>query len=580
MKRFIFALTALLTVTLFAGTCFAAVGVSGGLGVQSGVSFAYGPVATGSGGGNTVYIVGGGAAVTEDTSAAWTGVSIYQARGLDAYTEFMMAPYVAGNQVSGVSITGVQSPVLIPNLLGGVSLFVITNNYHGYGAVNDAQKGITGFTLWGASHDSDNNMAISSYVDATQNFGSGSTDTAVLYPPAYSAWYVANSTTVSGNSLFFATSGTTTGGANGVGAPGFNTGATIYCLNPAAAGAPDTNSTNGVLNFAYESLVSGFVSGPVVWQRPGNGGVSVFVLAAPGAQGGFSGVSLIGYDGADINGNVNTTNSRGVWNFRINAPFPGSPSIGGRSFSSVTAYPTPCLGVGVLNWGKTNFSGNSLFVTDGTGGVSVFNVNTPTAATQAGYEVRFYKYSNDVIASSVTPIASPVTQGQFLVLPSATGVTVFSGTKPLTAATVGQPAWGYEFTVANGYDVNNWYMAGTPSISRGLLVVPIASNAGQTTGKLRRQGRVVLMDLATGAILDSFNLNSGAIASIANVGQATYAVDYTSSIFRISWQGGTIRGADFWGQFKFDAQKTGNNTADNPQPPPGDDSGCFISTLK
>jgi hypothetical protein len=569
-------------VTLFAGTCFGAAATSGALGVNSGVSFTYGPVANGSGAGNTVYIVGGGGAVTEDTSGAWTGVSLYQSRGSDSYTEFWLAPYVAGNQRTGVTVTGVQSPVLIQNPLGGVSLFVITNNFHGYAAATAGHAGVTGFSVWGVSHDSGNVTTLSSYADATQRAGSGSTDTAVLYPPAYSTWFVQNSTTVSGNSLFFGTSGTTTG-ASGDGAgdkAGFNTGATLYCLNPAAVGNIGTQSANGVLNYTWESNVSGFVSGPVVWQRPGGGGVSVFVLAAPGAQGGFSGVSLIGYDGQDIDRNRSTMNTRGIWNFRINAPFPGTPAAGARSFSSITAYPTPCLGVGVLNWGKTNFSGNSLFVTDGTGGVSVFNVNTAASTAQAGYEVRFYKYSNDVIASSVTPIGSPVTQGQFLVLPSATGVTVYSGVNPLTAATVGQPAWGTEFTVANGYDVNNWYVAGTPVISRGLLIVPITSNAGQTTGRLRRQGRLVLMDLGTGTIFDSFNLNSGAIASPAAVGQQTYAVDYTSSIFRITWTGGTVRANDFWGQFKFDAQKTGNNTLETPAAAPASSSGCFISTLK
>jgi hypothetical protein len=584
-----FALTALLMVTLFAGTCFGAAATSGALGVNSGVSFTYGPVATGSGAGNTVYVIGGGGAVTEDTSGAWTGVSFYQSRGSDSYTEFWLAPYVAGNQRTGVTVTGVQSPVLIPNPLGGASIFVLTNNYHGYATALDRMKGVTGFALWGVSHDSGNNAAISTYVDTLQRPGSGATDTVVLYPPTYISWFVENSTTVSGNSLFFGTSGTTVGGVNGVAAPGFNTGATLYAFNPSSTGTVNTATTNGRLNFAYESKVSGVVSAPVVWQRSGNGGVSVFILAAPGAQGGFSGVSLIGYDGQDVDRNRNTMNTRGVWNFRINPPFPGNVGLASKSFSSNTAYPTPCLGVGVLNWGKTNYSGNSLFVTDGTGGVSVFNVNTAASTAQAGYEVRFYKYSNDVIpvAGGVTPIGSPVTQGQFLVLPSATGVSVWSGVNSLGANAAnrssnqaGAPVWGTEFTVANGYDVNNWYVAGTPVISRGLLIVPISSNAGQTTGRLRRQGRLVLMDLGTGTIFDSFNLNSAAIASPAAVGQATYAVDYTSSIFRINWTGATVRANDFWGQFKFDAQKTGNNTLDSTPPVPESSSGCFISTLK
>jgi hypothetical protein len=397
------------------GTCFAAVANSTLLQPESGVSFAVAPVVAdivdygqnGAGfSGGTVYIQSGGM-VSEDMSPVWAGVSIWQARSDGQYAEILGADPYSNNGATtdtGATIMGVASLTMVPSSgNGGVSVFATLNNWSGYGGI--ATDGVTGFTIIGISHDSQNRVTFPVYAH-----DSGVTGVGILHPPAYSSNWMQNSATVSGDSLFFGTSGVS---MTPFGGP--NTGATLYCLKANIVNAnADTADANNVLAYAFESRVSSFVCGPVI--KEGRSGISVFILGALGNQNG-SGVSLLGYQGANFAAIGNGAPSQ--INYRID-PLASTYELG----DAVTRWPTPALGEGTLNWTANNYSGNSLFVTDGLGGVSIFDVNIAANTTQAGIVVRFHEYSNDRAASSVSPIPGPATDGRYLVLPSANGVSI------------------------------------------------------------------------------------------------------------------------------------------------------------
>jgi hypothetical protein len=297
-------------------------------------------------------------------------------------------------------------------------------------------------------------------------------------------------------------------------------------------------------------------------------------------------VSLFGYTGVDIN-----TGATPAWQYRIevtvNTNIQTAQQATRSNDDGVTKWPTPCLGQGALNWGANNYSGNSLFVTDGRGGVSIFNLDTAVPPLQVGQNatfVQYYQYSDDNGGSGVTPIASPVCNGRYLVLPSATGVTVYGSIPDAngngTIVTPGQPLWGCEFTPGNGpagfTTAVGWYTAGTPVISDGVLVMPITNDVGNV-GLYRANGQILMLRMDDGTMLDSYDMDTGAIASPIVSGHQVWAVDYNSSLHRITT---LVEGETFWGQFKFDAAKTGHNSDEENDEFYDDDDTCFIRTIK
>jgi hypothetical protein len=569
------------------GTCFAAVANTSLLQPESGVSFApgicvadiddYGQSGAGFSGG-TVYVASGGI-VNEDMSGVWTGSSIWQVRSDGLYAEF-----IAGNPYSwfgfftgvmtGVTYSGLGSLTCVPSSgNGGVSVWGVINNYRGWGT---ATAGCTGFTVGAMSHDSQNRITA---PYAAHNL-SGQSDVGVLNSPAYSSNWMQNSTTVSGDSLFIVTSAVS-GQVN----PGGG-GSTIYSLRANTVNADaDTADPNNVVAYRVESRISGFACSPVI--KEGISGISLFVLGALGPQN-ASGVSLLGYQGANFAAIANAAPPQ--INYRID-PL-GSTYTLGPNTTAVTLWPTPALGEGRLAWGRNNYSGNSLFVTDGLGGVSVFDLTTLAANTtqaQVAALLRFYPYSNDQAASSVTPIPGPVTNGQYLVLPSATGVSIYeSDTQGITLGSSNSNSFvaGYEFTVAAGYDTQNWYTSSTPAISNGFAIVPITSNRGATVGEFRQDGRIIFIRLLDGVIMETFNTNQGVIAPIAVAsnldGNYVWAVDYNSTVYQIEPETLKLEADEHWYQFKFGPGKSGNNTEIELDDVDFFESsgGCFISTIK
>jgi hypothetical protein len=532
--------------------------------------------------GGTAYVQSGGM-VNEDMSGVWTGISIWQVRSDGNYSELLLAnPYSNGGAITGagtgVTYVGVQSLTMVPSSgNGGVSVFAITNNYAGWGT---ATAGCTGFTVWGLSHDSQNRPT--NPVNA-HNL-SGLSDVGVLGAPAYSSNWMQNQLNVtSGDSLFFATSGVSSQAAV-VGTAGIG-GNTIYCMKANIVNADaDTADANNVVAYRFESQISGFACSPVI--KEGVSGISLFILGALGPTH-CSGVSLLGYQGANFAaiGNAGAAQI----NYRID-PL-GSTYTLGPNTSAVTLWPTPALGENQLRWTANNYSGNSLFVTDGLGGVSVFDLTTLAANTtqaQVAALIRFYPYSNDQAASSVTPIPGPVTNGQYLVLPSATGVSIYgSGTQGITNGSSNSDSFiaGYEFTIAQGYDTVNWYTSGTPAISNGYVAVPITTNRGATVGEFRQDGRIVFIRLWDGVIMETFNTNQGAIAPIAAAsnlaGNYIWAVDYNTSVYQIEPETFKLEADEHWYQYKFGPAKSGNNTEiEEDDDFFESDGGCFISTIK
>ena len=149
-----------------------------------------------------------------------------------------------------------------------------------------------------------------------------------------------------------------------------------------------------------------------------------------------------------------------------------------------------------------------------------------------------------------------------------------------TIVTPGQPLWGCEFTPGNGpadfTTAINWYTAGTPVISDGALVMPITNDVG-AAGNFRANGQILVLRLSDGQMLDSYDLDTGAIASPIVSDTSVWAVDYNSSLHKITT---LVEGESFWGQFKFDAAKTGHNSEEENDEYYDDDDTCFIRTIK
>lgn len=234
------------------GTCFAATANFANLtGDLSGVSFGQTPVISGTGSGDTLYVVSGGFALEDMTVRAITGVTVWEVRpNLVAGNIVLNQAYGFGQGMRGFQpYTGAtvspSSPVLIDNGSTGNSIFFVTN-------IADAgiggPGGVSGFVLVGLSAQA-NGAEVENVF-----FETGVTSLAVLGPLAWTdQGWKAGST--SGTSLFFGTADVESGGTN-VGL-GLQAGASVYSVNTNAQfTARSTDAANNV-NARYEAGVSG-----------------------------------------------------------------------------------------------------------------------------------------------------------------------------------------------------------------------------------------------------------------------------------------------------------------------------------
>jgi len=130
---------------------------------------------------------------------------------------------------------------------------------------------------------------------------------------------------------------------------------------------------------------------------------------------------------------------------------------------------------------------------------------------------------------------------------------------------------------------------GTPAVSNGYVYVPVISGANGWIDVFQITGTPDIAATAELNYVERFRLNGPVAASPAIANQSLYAYSYGTAAnpakaykFDLSAYMTSERyGFPYWTQFKFNASKTGENTATEED----DDwtagsSGCFISTIK
>jgi len=336
--------------------------------------------------------------------------------------------------------------------------------------------------------------------------------------------------------------GTTIYGVSGVSQLG--TGVSIWSLK----------ISNGSLT-SFGTGVSTIFAAPIV------SGNSIYVMGTwklgAGTPGASTGVSLIAFN-----------KSTGATDKSVNI-------VGGTS--SATPFATPAI------------AGNSIFVVDATGGLTAYSTTALTAGVSD-----FVQFAR---AASSQVTASPVTDGRYLAVTmnnltdGAAGITVYNLTYPLggpTAVTGGTPWW---FSYPAGTTIT-----ATPAISNGVLYV--AANTTSTGGVIDRfnlaghSGKITAADYtqitkdSNGNLLGFFDYSSPIISGsrliiVSNGGTGNAGATTANKPVLYSFDLGA-NGNAAWPQFKFDAARTGANTAHAAAATvySDDDSGCFISTIK
>jgi hypothetical protein len=307
-------------------------------------------------------------------------------------------------------------------------------------------------------------------------------------------------------------------------------------------GADSLNSPN--VRVINESTVSGFIGGPAISDN-GSSGLSVYLVGFGGPTGGNT---IFAY--SDTTAGFAQATFRGT--------------DGGPGNAGVPVLSTPALGTGALS-AANEYSGNSLFVVTSTGGVSVYNKDTLAFEYATAYGDQTY---------GLPIVASPVTNGRYLVLCSDAGVSVYDSDTNTLAANL--PLGAAEFSVAAGYS-RNFRIIATPVISNGFLIIPLAS-ADTSGNENQGAGALIAINLQNPFQAPELVGTLGStVASPIVSRDLVYSVDYRSTVNKVDFAT-AISGGNAWTQFKFDAAKTGNNTAGLVTP--GSSGGCFISTVK
>jgi hypothetical protein len=358
------------------GTCLAASSAASLLDldatVNTGVSFAQTPVISGQGSGETLYVVSG-AYSPADVPAAGTGVSVWELSPDLEDSNVVWSATAAG--ISAVTSSFLNSPVLKDNGAAGNSVFFVYSPVDPNTALPNS---VTGFVLHGLSAQANGTDVASLTVE------SGDTN---LYVPGPLA--------ASGSSLYFGTASVLWQQATLAGAGLPANGATVFCVNMDTAGT--ITPASGNVTVRNEGGVSGFLAGPVISDN-GSSGLSIYLVGFGAGAGGLTGNTIFGYDDTELNTGAAASTQNGS---SVGAP--GVPVLA-----------TPALGTGALS-AANEYSGNSLFVVDSVGGISVYNKDTLAFEYARTYGVQTY---------GLPIVASPLTNGRYLVLCSDAGVSV------------------------------------------------------------------------------------------------------------------------------------------------------------
>lgn len=325
-------------------------------------------------------------------------------------------------------------------------------------------------------------------------------------------------------------------------------GATIYGVIGGVSATPLAGLRAGVSVFAVSAQTGDFSTTPAGRSAVTdiaapltanfNNGVSV-VHAAPAV----SGTSLF------ILGFASTGNGVSLYQFSKNNIFDGPSGVTtvflGGGLGSLFM-PTPAV------------TGGSIYVVSPEGGVTVYRTDNLTRQY-------FVRYTGGEVISGVS--AGPVTDGTFIVLCSTSSVTAYR----LNNLSGNSKQWTFNFGSNARYQINS-----TPAISNGYVWVTmndLTVNAASTY-------RFTLSDTFNGAPTILANHGKLVYADPIIVSANLWTATYDPTVAKFTAAG--ANGNNYWTQFKAGAAKLGANTAqtETPPPAPGDDSGCFISTIK
>jgi hypothetical protein len=442
---------------------------------------------------------------------------------------------VLNTELTGATPMG--GPALLSGTTSNMILYVIAPANHGVGDTNQ-----TGGTLYG--------------VDA----GSGAVRWNVGIPmPNVPA--VASSGPVYDNFMFTAngTIGTTPyciapvvvdwdAGGNGASIYG------VSGVSPSTEAGGDVPTTNAGVSIWHRTSPTGALSGDtafhfasgisVIGTAPVISGNSLFIIA-PYTKG-ITGVSIVQFDR-----NLQTYTNPNYMGAGIGVATVNAEMTAGGNDRFI---PTPCA------------TGNSIFVTDWNGGVSIYYAaNCTLLRTVPTY------------FSTTGVTAGPVTNTERIVIPFTSSVSCFD----ITHLSSNSPAWTFEFEQDPNAAGHRYEIWADPVISNNYVWITVRDVVAGDV-KIHRFNVGANDELAGHVVVGTRpDMYAGPIVAGTRLWMATA----NPTVERVS-QSGFADGENYWVQAKADVERTGNNTreeevvAPTDTYQPGSSGGCFISTVR
>lgn len=431
-------------------------------------------------------------------------------------------------------VTPVSAPVVITKLRSGVSVFygfqapnaqVVGSVGSGFSQVNTGVTiigldGVTGTTRW------QRGIAINGAVAAAAT-NSRYADTSPITLDD-------ESVATSGATLYVGVGVENAPAAAFLAIPG--TGATLYAIDSDDGSIVGQYGFPGLGAARFASSVSGFFSAPFI------SGASVYVL-------GWDANTFVATGGVTLFGLNRNNLAAGV-------SAVGLVNQANMDFSHGQA-PTPAV------------SGNSIYVVAvGTGtqaGVTVYNKFTLA---------KEYFVNYGPVAAGAGVSASPVTDGNYIVLSTLTAVSAY----PLTSTNgLSQNKALWTIDLAKLFTDGIYQIHGTPAISNGYVYIPVTDTPVANRGFVLR----CTLGSANPAPIKIGTITESVVADPIISAGYVYAVTNNPTVYQMDGGIGAV-GFTNWQQFKFDKAKTGYNfnPPQNPAPGDDDDGGCFITTVK
>jgi hypothetical protein len=340
-------------------------------------------------------------------------------------------------------------------------------------------------------------------------------------------------------------------------------GTTDWPANQAYAGIGSNgqlNVSDGLATKVSVSAISGFVASPVI------SGESVFYV---GYEGG-GGITVYQLDKDDLGGFTG-----GAQNAVGGVIYAATVKPVGVALNRADRFmPTP---VAV----EDTRGGVSLVVVCNQGGVTVYDTQDLAlgGGRTAGYvgnivNPRFT--TTGVTASPVVwerDVEGDLLTDPYIIICGSSAVSCYQVSNGLATNT---PAWTYSFAANISPASQIW---GTPAVSNGFVYVPVVWGAN---------GTIFVFDIDAGnnAWVARHDLNGPIYGDPIVVNNEVWGISLgtaaqSTQIYQFEENGlGRAFANPYWTQFKFSAEKTGDNTLQEDDDFFGSDGGCFISTVK